>query len=158
MSREMYCPHCRKKLFSYEERIRKYDSPVMICKHCSGEYLDPRYDELAITGIPKEQFSIVQYLVMIILGILCFWRAYYLWEKHFVSRGVPTEVWVVMISIAGLVLLIGGIYEIITIKTGSKEEKFDRLYQESCERLRSKSYATKLKEMGYHVPDKFLED
>ena len=51
--------------------------------------------------------------------------------------------------IIGAVCVIGGIGEIIFIKTGGKARKFERLRIESEERLRDNGYAELLRDLGY---------
>ena len=44
----------------------------------------------------------------------------------------------------------------ILIKTGLKAKKLERLKNESEDRLRDRSYAETLRQLGYNVPDKYL--
>ena len=59
-------------------------------------------------------------------------------------------------TITGIICVIGGIIEIISIKTGKKQERFDRLTKESIQRLSDKSYAYTLQDLGYQVPEEYL--
>ena len=38
MSIEFHCPSCDKKLFTYEERTRKYGKLLKECKKCGAQY------------------------------------------------------------------------------------------------------------------------
>ena len=48
------------------------------------------------------------------------------------------------------------IYQIIIILTGIKRKKFEKLRQESEERLQDYNYAKTLVSLGYSVPEEYL--
>ena len=56
----------------------------------------------------------------------------------------------------GLILIIGGIIELIRIISGSKARKWEQKRQQSVARLRNPDYAWKLKQAGYPVPEEYL--
>ncbi|MCM1229124.1 MAG: hypothetical protein NC489_03235 [Ruminococcus flavefaciens] len=151
----LYCSECGKKLVSYDRTsFRRYKSPVKSCKKCGSLYIDPRFHEIAVEGIPSDVFSVKSYIVLIILGILLLWRGIYV--LHQVQLGVPDEVqWLMpaVILLCGAGFVIGGIAEIISIKTGLKKKKYDRLYLESAERLKNADYADTLRNLGVDIPE-----
>ncbi len=151
----IYCSNCRKKLLTYDGTgSKKYESPLKKCPKCGALYIDPRCHELAAEGIPSAEFSICAYIVLAIFGGFIVWRGGHLLKR--VQIGVPDEIqWVmpVVLIILGAICVFGGIIEILLIKTGRKSEKFNRLYEESKERLRNAEYVGLLREHGYNVPD-----
>lgn len=155
---KIYCKKCGKKLLSYDPPgFIRYKSPVKKCSDCQTRYADPRCHEIAIEGIPRDTYNVWSYLFMLIIGALILWRGLALFGMH--SLGAPENIqWFLptMFIIFGIVLIIGGIIEIILIKTGIKQKKFERLAKESEERLNDKSYAYILSDLGYNVPDKYL--
>ena len=156
MSVEFHCPSCGKKLFTYEVRAVKYESPLKECKKCNAKYLDPRCKELAITGIPKSEFGMMQYALILVIGVLIGWRGYHMLGMR--QLGVASEIqWVlpVCFMLIGAGLIIGAICSMISIKTGLKAKKFDRLYEESRDRMRDMSYVYTLQKLGYDVPEEF---
>jgi len=60
------------------------------------------------------------------------------------------------LAVVGLIFVIKSIADIILIKTGLKAKKLERLKNESEDRLRDRSYAETLRQLGYNVPDKYL--
>ncbi len=154
MSIEFKCPSCGKKLFTYEYRIRKYGSPVKECKKCGSEYVDPRFYELAIDGIPEDEYKLYPYIFMIVIGGLIVWRALHLFGMR--QLGVPGYIQWLMptaLLIMGSVFIIGAIVSIILTLTGLHKKKMDRLLEESEERIRDYAYIKKLKKLGYKIPD-----
>lgn len=150
MAYEIYCKNCNSKLLKYEKWERKYKSPVSICKKCGKEYLDPRSQELAVTGIPKREFKISKDIVLFIIGGLVTWRGHYLFGMHLL--GTPDSVqWVIpaVVLLLGIVMLIASIIDALSIITGLKKRKYEKLLSESKERMNDDSYVTRLKELGY---------
>lgn len=153
--RTIYCSNCKKKLVSYDNtNVKKYESPLKKCPKCGELYIDPRCHELAAEGIPSVEFSIVSYVILSIVGALIVWRGVSLLD--YVQLGMPEEVqWIMpaVLIVMGAILVLGGIVEILLIKTGRKARKFDRMYEESEERLRNAGYVRLLREHGYYVPE-----
>lgn len=151
----LYCFECGKKLMTYDSTsFRRYKSPVKKCKKCGNLYIDPRCHELAIEGIPSDVFSVKSYIILSIFGILLLWRGIYLLSQ--VQLGVPDEVqWLMpaVIIIFGAVCIIVGIAEIISIKTGLKEKRYNRLYMASTERLKNVDYVNTLRNLGVDIPE-----
>ena len=158
MSVEFHCPSCGKKLFTYETRVRKYEKITKECKKCGATYLDPRCHELAIDGIPEDEFSIPSYLILAVIGGLVLWRGLRMFGMH--QIGTPIEVqWLLptVFSIIGVALILGGIIEIILILTGGKRKILEKKYNASCERMKDRSYVYTLQKLGYIVPDRYTD-
>ncbi len=156
MSIEFKCPSCGKKLFTYEYRIRKYGSPLKECKKCGSEYIDPRYYELALDGIPDDEFKITPYVFMMIIGGLIIWRGLYMFRMH--QLGVAEEIqWLLptVFTLLGIVLVIGSIAGMVSIKTGLHKKKIDRLMAESRARVSDMDYIRRLRKLGYKIDDGF---
>ena len=130
MSMNFQCPVCGKKLFSYEPRYRKYGKIIHECKRCGASYLDPRYHELAVDGIPESEFHMFPYIFMLMIGGLIAWRVWHLLSVK--QLGVPDAMqWLlpVVFLMIGAALFIGAIIGVILIKTGSKRKRFESRYK-----------------------------
>lgn len=156
MSIKFKCPSCGNKLFSYEPRIRKYGSLIKECKKCGSEYIDPRYYELALNGIPDDEYKIFPYVFMIVFGGLVIWRALRLFGMR--QLGVPDVLQMLLPSvllIMGLVFVIWAIGGIIMLKTGLHKKKIERLLAESQERLKDSGYISSLRSLGLKIDDEY---
>ena len=155
---EIRCKNCGKKLLSYDGTTStRYESPVKTCKKCGTRYADPRCREMAIEGIPWDTFHIWPNVVFIIIGALILYRGIHLFGVH--QIGTPDELqWLLpsFFTLIGVVIVIGSIVDIIAIKSGLKEKKYEKLRKESEERLSDKSYVYILQDLGYKVPEKYL--
>lgn len=150
MAYELRCKKCGKKLLSYEAYQRKYGSPLKNCKACGAEYIDPRFHELAIEGYPEQEFKKVYSVIMIVIGGLILWRGIYMFGLH--QMGLPEEMqWVLpgVITLLGVAFIIGGVVDLIRIATGLKVRKFEKLMNESRERMADENYTAKLEWLGY---------
>ena len=156
MSYEFKCPSCGKKLFTYEYRIRKYGSLIKSCKKCGADYLDPRYYEMAISGIPQDELKLPQYFVATAASVFFLLRGIHLLGVH--QLGVAREIqWLVpsfliLIGIAGILCSIA---EIIMILTGIKARRLDKKYEESRARIKDIRYIERLRSLGYVFPEGF---
>jgi len=68
--------------------------------------------------------------------------------------GLPDEMqWLMpaVIFIVGFILIIGGLVEIIGIKTGLKAKRFEKMLQQSKDRLKDSQYASQLRSFGYNI-------
>ncbi len=155
---KIYCSKCGKKLLSYNPPgFIRYKSPVKRCPSCNTRYVDPRCWEIAIQGLPRDTFNIKSFLIMLVFGVLFLWRGIVLFGMR--TLGAPDNIQWLMpttITLAGIIMVIGSIIEIILILTGAKQKRFDKLKRESEDRLNDKSYAYILSDLGYNVPDKYL--
>ena len=61
-----------------------------------------------------------------------------------------------VIVLIGVILLVGGMVEVISILTGIKKKKYDRLTEESKERLKDREYAKTLYGLGYFIPQEYM--
>lgn len=66
---EIKCESCGKKLLTYTQNgAKRYESPLKECKKCGTPYADPRCHEIALEGIPKDEFWIAPNVVLMIFG------------------------------------------------------------------------------------------
>lgn len=152
------CKTCNKKLLTYSDAsMRKYKSPLKKCRKCGTNYLDPRCHEIAAEGLPSYTYSIPSNVLMGIIGGLILWRGIYLFGGHQLGTADNIQ-WLLptVFTIMGICFILFAIYQIIIIATGRKSAKFEKLTQESEERMLDHSYAEALAELGYGVPEKFL--
>lgn len=151
------CPECGKKFFIYNESQHRYGNTIRECKKCKNQYIDPRYHELAITGIRKTDFSVTSFIVLILFGAFILYRGIHFINTRLLGSPDGSNIFFSVIFIFfGSITIIAGIAEIIVIKTGLKAKKFDKLLEESEERLSNYEYAQSLKQAGYDVPEKYL--
>lgn len=155
MSIEFKCPSCGKKLFSYESRIRKYGCLIKECKKCGSEYIDPRFCELALDGVPDDEFKMFPYVFMMIFGAFVTWRGLHLFSVR--QLGTPDEIqWILpsLFTILGIVCIIAAVIGMILLKTGLHKKKIDRLMAESSARIKDRDYLNRLRKLGYKIDDK----
>ncbi|MDE5754105.1 MAG: hypothetical protein K2H89_06150 [Oscillospiraceae bacterium] len=155
---ELKCAGCGKKLLTYDNTsFRQYKSPVKQCKKCGTYYLDPRCHEIAVEGVPDAEFSVGSYIVLIVFGGLVGYRGIYLSSRTQLHTPEGAQ-WVLptMFVLMGIVFILGGIVELIRIKTGAKARKYEKLREESEQRLQNRSYAYQLRDLGYPVPEEYL--
>ena len=150
------CPHCGKSIaITYMLNEWKYGSPIKVCKKCNQEYIDKRYHEMAIDGFSPETFDIKGTLSFLIFGVMStiasiLITAFSLWLD---SSYYPM---VIATGIMGILIVIGMICNLISIKTGIKQRRIEKKMLQSVERLQNKEYAHKLASLGYSVPERFL--
>lgn len=152
------CKNCNKKLMTYiPPSSRKYKSPLKTCKKCGTEYLDPRCHEIAAEGLPPDTYSITSNVIMGIVGGLILWRGLYLFTVHQLGTSENIQ-WLyhTTFTVMGIFCILFAIYQIIIILTGIKRKKFEKLRQESEERLQDYNYAKTLVSLGYSVPEEYL--
>lgn len=152
------CPYCNKSVqLIYNENVRYNGSPVRMCKKCGQRYCDTRYHELAVEGIPNGTFSYWGGIISAVIGGLIAYRGIYLigW-KTLGSSGNFDWIKSAIFLILGIAMIIFGIVDMICVFTGKKQERYDKILSESDERMRDRSYAYLLKELGYNVPEKYL--
>lgn len=144
------CNSCGKKLFSYEANQRIYKSPLCTCKHCGTSYIDPRCQELAVTGIPEQELKPVRSIIFCFLGLVIGWRGYYLFGMR--TLGLPENMqWLLptALSLLGGAMLVAGLIDLIRILTGAKKKKLEKMLEESKLRMQDEAYVAKLKQLGY---------
>ena len=155
---ELKCKGCGKKLLTYSQAsLRKYESPLKSCPKCGMAYADPRCREIAVEGIPSDTFNIPAYVIMGVFGGLILYRGIHVLGMR--QLGTPDQIqWLLpaMLILIGIILVAGGIIEVISITTGVKKRKYERLTEESEKRLADRNYAYTLKELGYDVPENYL--
>jgi len=150
MAYELHCKNCGKKLLKFERYERKYKCPLAKCSKCGEEYIDPRCHELALEGIPESEFKVTGCIVLFVIGALIAWRGYYLTGLHML--GTPDSMqWLLptVILLLGIAMIVGSIVETIRILSGSKKRKYERLLEESKERMADEEYVQKLRSLGF---------
>lgn len=155
MSADFRCPSCGKKLFSYEPRFRKYGKITANCKSCGALYADPRCYELALGGIPGDEYLLGPYISVIAIGALIVWRGVYIMGQK--QLGVMEEMqWFLpsaFLVIGGL-MVIGGIIGAILLKAGIKAKRLEKKLEESKLRLRDPVYVNELRSLGFPVDER----
>lgn len=149
------CPYCGKKFNDYNASSQDYGSPVRKCRYCKKEYLDERYHEIAIEGYSDKSLNVKNSMKVIPIGLILFviaggMSAYTIYFRgYYMMKGVAA-------AFGGLIIMIFGIVDAVRIKTGLKARSLENKKEESEKRLRNKEYAQLLSELGYPVPDKYL--
>lgn len=153
------CTGCGKKLFDYDPvtHFRRYKSPIKECPKCGRKYADPRCHEIALEGLPNDIFSIKAHFFLIILGGVVLYKGISMFGTKPLETLTGIQ-WLIpgVVALLGVIFLVGGMVEIISILTGIKKKKYERLTLESKERLKNKEYAYTLYELGYWVPQEYL--
>ena len=147
------CPWCYKKLPLYNEHEYKYGSPIVTCKHCGKKYLDLRYHEMAIEGMPQSELNGKRYLVF---GLICLIIsiAGALFSFYYIrATGGRLILEIAFISPIAAIAAIFNFIELINVKTGAKQKRLERYMQASRERLKDQVYAAELEENGYKLPE-----
>lgn len=152
------CPECGHKFFVYEPQQRFYGSPIRTCKKCGGKYLDVRYHELALEGVPKKEVSKIPSVVMMVLGVFLLFRGNHLFGmKQLGTPDAMQKVLPILLLACGALFIVGGIAELISVLTGRKAAKMQKLLVESEQRLKNPAYAQELTAAGYPVPQRYLD-
>ena len=130
---------------SKDNRI-KYGSPIRICPKCGKPIIDDEYREIAIDGLRKVDYSKISPATLFYGGFTIFIGILFL--------TVDTNV------IIGILVTGVGIYLIVSeyLGYGKRQERFEQLRRESEQRLQNPQYAAALKNLGYHVPSRYLVD
>lgn len=151
------CPHCGTELFAYNECEWKYGSPIRTCKICKNDYIDKRYHEIVIEGIAPDAMSVKRDGICMLIGL--FLVMIFLIHS-FIDKLTPethsfSYIWLCF-GIIGLFVIIFMIIDIVRIKTGLKDKQLGKLRAESVKRLQNCTYARKLSDAGYPVPEEYL--
>lgn len=152
------CGGCQKKLLTYNSRSpKRYKGLVESCKKCGKKYIDPRCHEIALWGIPEDVFDTKQYFFLLAFGAFILYRGYYLFGRH--QLGTPDEMqWIMpaFLSVFGIVSIVSSIVQIVRIKTGAVQKKFEKYRAESEARMEDKSYLYILSDLGVNIPERYL--
>ena len=152
------CPECGHKFFYYNSSQWNYGSPIRTCKKCGKQYADKRYHEIEIDGFARGSMSIVSGLIISLIGVFFIYRGISLSKGHMLGTPEGAQ-WFMPTAffIMGCAIVLFAIVDIIKILTGTKAKKLEKLRMESEERLLDSNYANMLKNLGYHVPEKYLQ-
>lgn len=147
------CPHCGYDL-GPAINVYLYGSPFQVCKKCKKTYVDPRYHEIAVEGIRREDIEpteddkkehrksgwttigiglamFVGFALCLCIGLIAF-----------------------PLPIIGVICLIGGIG---TLKGDNEKaleksrKELEMKKQESFLRMQDPQYVEQLRSIGYHV-------
>ena len=116
------CPACRKFLFEYDSVVS--GKIVQKCPRCNVEYLDPRYFEPAIDGIPKGTFSKIPGVCATVIGLFLFLfssfssAGLFMELMNFTKQESTTDIFQYMIDISLLPRLVFPIIGICFIALG----------------------------------------
>lgn len=151
------CPHCGASIVGVNSNPNMvlYGSVVRKCQKCKEQYLDTRYQEYAITGIPENELSVMYDLKRI--GILA---VFFIISTVINLINIRHEgkyyIMLAVISVTSPLGIIAMIIDMIRIKTGAKGRKLEKKRLESVARLQDPDYAMTLYEVGYPVPAEYL--
>lgn len=140
------CPHCHRAYVVNDSYGAYYlGSPLRVCKNCGESFVDKEFKELALTDVKpldKLPVSVNTAIAVIGAGIIAFAAFKSSWNLF----------GIILIGIA-LYLVISEIFGYKNKMKWIKEER-----QASIIRLSNPKYAKFLKELGYEVPDKYLNN
>ena len=152
---EIHCPNCGRLVGTFVVGDYRYGSPLKNCPKCKAEYINPVFHEIEVDGISPDAFNIKLLATGILIGIIFFAiSAVIHYFEVTTQRYYHTAPIAIMIISVIVILFAAG--NIILIKTGLKTKRTERKRQESVERLSNPAYASRLKELGYDVPEKYL--
>lgn len=145
------CRSCKKKLYRTDDLcIHKYISPIKKCPKCGELYADIRCREMALDGFPEENLRYRGYIILSLFGVFVLYRGIKLFGMY--TLGLPDNAqWFLpsVVTLVGLCIVVGGIAEIISISTGHKRKKYEKLMEESEDRMSDAAYAALLNSLGY---------
>ena len=143
------CPHCN---YTYTFREPKgtghYGSPIRTCDKCNQYFVDKDYIEIAVDGIrevDKNRVSLRTIINSITFMFFAFGILYVFGIEAIIFSIVPF-----IISIGLIVRDCAG------YKSRQNYLNMERINSEN--RLKNYEYAALLKEFGYDVPEKYLEE
>lgn len=148
-----HCPSCKAKQPSPDNRWC-YGSPLRRCPNCGTDYIDDRYREIAIDGYIPNALSPIRSLTVSVIGLIIVMLGILMRRLEINSTG---SYHTITIAIAGLgaVMFIVGLEDLISIITGSKRKKLEKLKAESMERMKNAVYVQSLINAGINVPKEY---
>lgn len=150
------CPYCGKGIsLNYVEREWKYGSPIRVCKKCKQKYIDKRYHEIAVEGINPDAFNMKRVWFGLLIGVIALIVSA-IFNTLTILLGGYYHTTMMGIGLIGILMIICMLVELISIKTGLKQHKLEKVTIESVNRLQNKEYANELASVGYNVPEKYL--
>ena len=145
------CPHCGKKAALYNENEYKYGSPIVQCSGCGKKYIDKRFHEIAIEGMPTGLMNTARYarfaLIGVVLSIVSLAVSFVMY-KAFGRVDLRVAIFCPLFIIVSLFNVI----ELIKVKTGMKSKELEKQMEESKKRLQDPVYVAELEENGYTLP------
>ena len=149
------CPHCKHTYKFFDADYIGYGSPVRTCESCGKNFIDKDYIEIAIDGIRKVDKKRCSPSTLIGAILFCGIFVFTLSGNSLsTSDGPPGMDEIIFFGL----LAAGSLYLLISEIRGFKERQ--RFLAEetiaSENRLKNREYAYFLKELGYYVPEKYL--
>ena len=149
-----YCPNCKTIINREDWNSFGYGSPIFTCPKCNKEFLDKRVHEPAIEGIGTDinkiniSLNLKIALLSTTIWITC-WYAVTIVPYKFKFPCYMCGSFLLLIALLSWMT-------VIRIKSGKEAKILLKLVQESEKRLQDESYARRLYNLGYKVPEKYL--
>ncbi len=149
------CPYCGKTIRVKQTKTEHaYGSPVRACEHCKKTYIDRYYRELALedpSRVDRRKIA-PKNVAMLLFGALL------IVLSDFLFSGAKDVVIRVLLSVLGGLLALSATWVIVTEYRNydARMKFFEEERAESEKRLSDPEYAQKLKNAGYHVPERYL--
>lgn len=149
------CPYCGKTIRVKRSKAEHaYGSPVRACEFCKKTYIDRYYRELALEDPGKIDRRKVapKNIGMLLFGVLAILLGVFLFPEQ---KDIMIKVLLIAL---GALLAFSAAWVLVTeYRTYDARMKFfDEERAESEKRLKDPEYAQKLKNAGYHVPERYL--
>lgn len=149
------CPHCGGPLTPHADDDYLYGSPIQTCPKCGKQYLDKHYHEAEIDGFHEADVSnkavgkevLIFGACALVLGLLNV-------LSFSTGRIRPA---LLLFFILAVVVLFSSLKKAAKVVTGVRKKELEKERQASALRLQDKTYAFTLKELGYTVPEKYLQ-
>ena len=153
------CPHCNFPYTIWEAKGEAhYGSPILTCEKCRKPFVDKDYREIAIDG-PRDSDTkkIYPYTIFICVFSLIFSiPVLVLFSMGAYGTIENDDLWLLL---AAVIFLSWAIYSVIRdIKSYEKRQEYLKKEKAASEeRLSNYNYARFLKDIGYDVPQKYLD-
>lgn len=143
------CPHCGNDLYN-PTATYLYGSPIRTCSRCGGTYIDKRYHEIAVEGVPEQTVteadkreSRKQALWSLLVAIVSF-------VLFIVIIGVGYIVYILPVV---TVVSFGNMFKALRKSRGKLDRKKKKALeierQQSQKRMQDPQYAEELRRIGY---------
>ena len=142
----IYCPNCKTQLERTTSSASRLGCPLRVCPHCQYTYLDKRYREPAVSGIPFMDKYACGWWFLAIFLVPPFTASYSMHDPSYFLH---------LLWLAPLILPII-IWRSIAAYRKRKPD-LDSMMAKSVERLSDIEYAITLKKAKYKVPEMYLD-
>ncbi|MDE7390826.1 MAG: hypothetical protein K2M82_07800 [Lachnospiraceae bacterium] len=158
------CPYCGAEVKDYRQYGWEYGSPIRKCEKCGNDYLNKTYHEIAVEGIDPDTLNVKKSVSGMLVGLAIMIGAIVLTlVLTWATVSIANRYYIQIIGIGAVLTVIGFLFaacmlvDVLKIKTGAKERKLNSLREESAQRLQNKEYAKALADLGYSIPEEYLE-